>query len=196
MTDRGRPAALLLVLCGVLVGVGNQLPMYTAMHTSPVDSFAFSGSLWEGSVPLPDGHEISPLLNVGAPVLFTAALTVVAGLLALRRGRGVQPARVVALAAAAAFLGVVVAYGVGVLREEEMNNAFEAATGFAYHFDSGFHLLVLAAAAGLVGAVLAQRPRPRTEPPADDAVVVHQFTDDDTPPFGIAFPTTGEARGD
>jgi hypothetical protein len=75
VTDRGRPAALLLVLAGVLTGISNLLPMYTAMHTSPVDAFAFDGTLWVPSSATPESErDVTPLLNVGAPVLFTAAV--------------------------------------------------------------------------------------------------------------------------
>ncbi|KOV81510.1 hypothetical protein ADL03_29380 [Nocardia sp. NRRL S-836] len=187
------------MLAGVLAGVSNLLPMYTVMHTSPVDAFAWDGSLWVPSSATPAAErDVSPLLNAGTPVLVTLVVAVVAGLLALRRDRIAPPARVVALAAAAAFLGAVVAYGVGVLRDEEMVNAFDAGATppFAYHFNSGFYLLVAAAVLALTGAVLVQRPRPAAPEPDDDAVVVHQMTDDDTPPFGLAIPMTGEPRGD
>ncbi len=197
MTDRGRPAALLLVLAGVLAGISNLLPMYTAMHTSPVEAFAFNGSLWEPTSAVPPSElDVNPLLNVGALVLFTAVVTVAAGLLALRRDRIAPPARVVALGAAAAFLGVVVAYTVSVLRDEEMMKAFDggALPSNEYHFNSGFYLLVVAAVLGLAGAVLVQRPRPAVPEPDEEAVVVHRMMDDDTPPFGIAIPVTGEPR--
>ena len=197
MGDRGKPAAVLLVLAGVLAGVGNLLPMYTAMHTSPVEAFAFSGGLWEHAVVTsPTGGGVNPLLNVGAPVLFTAVVTVVAGLLALRRDRVAPPARVVALGAASAFLGVVLAYTVSVLRDEEMINAFDAglSPSFDFHFNTGLYLLALAAVLGLAGAVLAQRPRPALPEPDENAVVVHQVMDDDTPPFGIAIGVRAEKR--
>ena len=195
MTDRGKPAAVLVVLGGVLAAISTQLSMYTVLHRAQ-EVFAFGGTLWRSSTgPLAE-RELNPMMDVGTWIVITVAVLVVAGLLALRRDRVAPPARVVALVAGAAFPGIVTAYAVGVLREEEMINAYEQVSSmpYVYRFDAGLYLLFAAAVLGLAGAVLAQRPRPAVPEPDEDAVVVHQFVDDDTPPFGIAMPVAGEPR--
>jgi hypothetical protein len=84
------------------------------------------------------------------------------------------------------------------LRDQEVMNAYNAALAplYAYHFNSGLYLLIAAAVLGLAGAVLAQRPRPAVPEPDEESVVVHRMMDDDTPPFGIAVPVTGEPRNE
>jgi len=61
----------------------------------------------------------------------------------------------------------------------------------------GFYVLSAAAVVALVGAVLAQRAHQVVQPD-EEAVVVHQFMDDDTPPFGIAMPAdlTAESKSE
>ncbi|ANZ38788.1 hypothetical protein BBK82_24715 [Lentzea guizhouensis] len=188
---------MLLVLGGVLAAVSTQLSTYTVLHRAQ-EVFAFGGTLWRTSAAPTTGRDLNPLLSVGTWVVITVVVMVVAGLLALRRDRVAPTARVVVLVAAAAFLGVVTAYAVGVLREEEMINAYEQASSvpYVYRLDPGLYLLFAAAVVGLAGAVLAQRPRPAVAEPDEDAVVVHQLVDDDTPPFGIAMPVAEEPRRD
>ncbi len=58
----------------------------------------------------------------------------------------------------------------------------------------GLYLLTAAAIIGLIGAALAQHAQPVPQSEPGDEAVVHQFTDDDTPPFGIAMSQEEEAR--
>ncbi|KOV81511.1 hypothetical protein [Nocardia sp. NRRL S-836] len=49
----------------------------------------------------------------------------------------------------------------------------------------------------IAAVVLVHRPRQPVGEPEEEAVVVHRFVDDDTPPFGIVVPVeVGEHRRD
>ncbi|ANZ38786.1 hypothetical protein BBK82_24705 [Lentzea guizhouensis] len=183
-----------MLLGGLLAVVSSLLDMRVAVHDDRDFDRRYVTTLFGTKSEASGLPYVEGLYNQGFAVLLTVAVMVVAAVLA---GRGVRAARVATLAAASVFAGVVVAFVVSALHEEELIKAYAALSSFRYEvtYLPGTYLLVLAAVVGLVGAVLVHRA-PARHPAAqpEEAVVVHQFTDDDTPPFGIAMPNV-ERRG-
>ncbi len=201
MAERGLAVGL-VVLGGTLTAASCFTDLYTTYQQGPV-AFRNWISLWGTRTDRPVGPEVDTVLNAGVPVVIAAALMVVAAVLVLspRLPKVSRTARVTAVVAAGALAGIVLAFVVGVLQEEEFMGSLYGTPGHEYRttYLPGLYLLVAGALAGLVGAMLTQwphQPRPVGEP-GREAVVVHRFTDDDTPPFGIAVPVeTGEHRRD
>ncbi len=191
MTDRGKIAALLLVLGAGLAVVGSFEDTYrTVYHSGFGPDQTFTTTLWIVSSDPADGPERPAYYAVGWPVIGAAVVMVVAAVLTLRH-RTAPIGKAVALAAAGVLAGVVLTYWFQVRHEEEIISAWPGQGGpqAVLSVLAGTYLLIAGAAAGLVGAALAQRKQEPQQPEVEDGVVVHQLdSDDDTPPFGIAMP--------
>lgn len=195
MADRGKRGAFLVLLGGVLVGVSCFEDMYAG---------AFKGapglrdvtSLWGMKTGVPGYPDPDVVAMAGVPVVFAAAMMVVAVALTLLGEKVARVARVVTLVAAGLLVGTVLLFVVEAIRQKQVNNFLNPPEQrYLMTYLPGLYLLVAGAVAGLVGAVLVQREGPVEEEEEPDEVVVHQFMDDDdTPPFGIAMPL--EAKGD
>ncbi|ANZ38790.1 hypothetical protein BBK82_24725 [Lentzea guizhouensis] len=188
MTDRGRVAALLVVVSAVLTGVSSTLDMYTEVQPTTSESITNTTSLWGFRSTMPGFLHTDTVLDDGLPIVVVVALMVVAAVFTVRNGRTASVARSALLVLAGLFAGLVLAFAVGALARAEIARAFPESPAWKYEMEflPGFHLLVAAAVIGLAGAVLAQRAQPAAgELEEETAVVVHQLADDDTPPFGI-----------
>lgn len=162
MSRRGKVAALLVVLGGVLAAVGSAQDMFRAGQASRGDEMAYVRSLWGVRAPGTDFVDVQTAMNAGVAVVFTAVLMVVAVAFTLRRGKVGRNGRVATLATVSVFVGVVLAYVVGVVREEETVRSIEGQTlsTYAVSYLPGWYLLVASAVVALIGAVLAQRTEP------------------------------------
>jgi hypothetical protein len=201
VAERGLGAGL-VVLGGALTAISCFADLYTTYEHGPVPSSRSTISLWGGESGLRGIPEVNTVVNTGVPVVVATALMVVAAVLTVPRLPRINGiARVTTMVAAGALAGIVLAFVVGALHEEELMSPRYGIPGYEFQvtYLPGLYLLVAGALAGLVGAVLAQRPQqPRpVDEPEGEAVVVHQLTDDDTPPFGIAVSAqTEEQRRD
>lgn len=190
MIDRGKIAALLLMLGAGLAVVGSFEDTYRTIYRGIGPEQTLTTNMWIVSSDPPHGPEREAYYAVGWPVIAMAVLMVMAAVLVLTR-RAAHVAKTVALGAAGALAGVVLTYWVQVRHEEEIMSAWPAEGGPAAVLDvlAGMYLLLVGAVIGLVGAVLAQRKQEEQKPEQEEDVVVHQLdADDDTPPFGIAMP--------
>jgi len=201
--DRQRVPVLLVVLGGVLAVVSGFQDMYVVTEKSQMGTWTFTTSLWGMETDLEGYPNMDTVVSAAWPVLITAVLMAVAAVLTLRGGKIASAARPGVMGTASAFAGVVVAFMVGAFYEDEMRTSFDDSTSSVkveMSYLPGFYLLAVSAAVALAGAVLAQRLQPvqRAQPDEEEAVVVHQFMDDDTPPFGIAIPveTPAESKSD
>ena len=192
MTDRGKIAALLLVLGAGLAVVGSFEDTYrTVYHSGFGPDQTFTTTMWIVSSDPADGPRRPAYYAVGWPLIGAAVVMVVAAVLTLRH-RTVQIGKAVALAAAGVLAGVVLTYWFQVRHEEEIINTWPAQGGpqAGLNVLEGMYLLLAGAMTCLVGAALTQRKQEPPQPEEDDdEVVVHQLdSDDDTPPFGIVMP--------
>ncbi|WP_157985300.1 hypothetical protein [Lentzea terrae] len=189
MIDRGRIAALLLMLGAGLAVVGSFEETYRTIYRGIGPERTYTTNMWiVVSSPPSLLPENDAYYAVGWPVIAMAVLMVMAAVLLLLRRSGTV-AKTVALAAAGALAGVVLTYWVQVRHEEEMMTDWPAQGGPTVQLDLlvGMYLLLAGAVIGLVGAVLAQRKQEEQPQEQEEDVVVHQLdADDDTPPFGIA----------
>ncbi|KJK33782.1 hypothetical protein UK23_44785 [Lentzea aerocolonigenes] len=191
MIDRGKIAVLLQVLGAGLAVVGSLQAIYrtTYVYDGKGPGQAMTSTLWIVTSEPPDVPERDAIYAMGWPLVFAAALLVVAAVLTLR-GRTAFVGRVAAMGAAGALGGIVLAYWMQILHEMEIMSGWPAQGGPKVAVDllGGVYLLAAGAVVGLVGAALGQRKQevPQEEEPEEE-VVVHQLdSDDDTPPFGIA----------
>lgn len=191
MTDRGKIAALLLVLGAGLAVVGSFEDTYrTVYHNGSGPDQTFTTTMWIVSSDPPDGPQSPAYYAVGWPLIAAAVVMVVAAVLTLRH-RTAPIGKAVALGAAGVLAGVVLTYWFQVRHEEEIISTWPAQGGpqAVLSVLAGMYLLIAGAMTGLVGAGLAQRKQEPQQAEEDDVVVVHQLdNDDDTPPFGIAMP--------
>jgi len=197
VSDLRKAAVPLVVLGGVLAGVCGFQPMYVVTQTVSRETWTFTTSLWGTRTYASTEVYVESLMSDAVPVLLTAVLMVVAAVLTLRDGKVARAARVGVIGAAGAFAGIVLAFVIVAIQQEERANGYDfgGQTTIELTYLPGIYLLSAAAIIAIVGAALAQRPRPVAQPePDEEAVVVHQFMDDDTPPFGIAMPHEEEAR--
>ncbi|SDN30558.1 hypothetical protein SAMN04488074_14510 [Lentzea albidocapillata subsp. violacea] len=199
MIDRRKTAWVLLALGAVLSVVASLQAVFSTVYKGFGSDLTITWSLWATrSVPQDEAAGQSALFAAGWPVVVSAIVMAVAVVFVVRE-RTAFVGRPLAMGGAGLLAGVVLLYVVQVWELERVINAQpQAGAGqdeLLYH--GGFYLLMVAAVAGLVGAVLAQRrsPEPVAEDDDGEAVVVHQLgSDDDTPPFGLAIPHDDEQR--
>lgn len=184
MIDHRKIAVPLLLAGAGLAVVSSFLDVYGTGDVGR-EREPFSTSLWMVLTGRPVGAPDATYYGAGWPVVITA-VAMVAGVVLLARERTAFIGRPVALTAAGGLGGVVLFYVLQLRHEEALINAWPSAQRYEIVFHEGTYLLIVAAVAGVVGAVFAQRQQP--PPQVDEAeVVVHQLDDgDDTPPFGIA----------
>lgn len=190
MIDRGKTAALLLMLGAGLAVVGSFEDTYRTSYRGLGPEQTLTTNLWIVVSDPPHGPERESYYAVGWPVIGTAVLMVLAAVLMLTR-RTAHVAKTVALAAAGVLAGVVLTYWVQVRHEEEIISAWPAEGGPTAVLDvlGGMYVLIAGAVVGLTGAVIAQRRQEEPTQEQEEDVVVHQLdADDDTPPFGIVMP--------
>ncbi|GLY53181.1 hypothetical protein [Lentzea sp. NBRC 102530] len=197
MIDRRRISLGLLVLTALLAAIGTLQPMFSIVYRGFSHRMTVTTTLWNTTSDPADGPPDQPaIFGAGWPVVL-AVLVVAASVVLLVRERTAFVGRPLAMGGAGVLAGVVFLYVV-LVRELAANISdpqYQSANdNNEVRFHGGFHLLVITAIIGLVGAALAQQ---RTAPSADeeeddeneDGVVVHQLgNDDDTPPFGLAIP--------
>lgn len=156
MIDRRQVAVLLVVLGGMFAVISSYQDMYVFTHNVYTETWTFTTSLWGWRSNLPGDLYLEPVAGQAWPVLIFAGLMVAAAVLTLR---GWAAARVGLLAAAGGFCGVVAAFVVGGIHENELAGFREPDTTKTITYLPGFYLLIAAAILGMVGAVLAQRVR-------------------------------------
>ena len=194
LTTRRVFGAVLGVVAAGLGVTATFLSAYTVQVVANGRTWRFEATSWV--VERDDFRDLLLLepLEFGEPAVAAALVMALSAVLAFR----VPAVRVGSLLGAGVLAGILFLY-VFQLRElkELIDSEPPRGSGkdeLLYH--DGFYLLLIAAAAGLVGAVLAQRrnPEPAVEDEDEgDGVVVHQLdSDDDTPPFGIAIPDDDE----
>lgn len=184
---------LLLVLGAGLAVTSSFQQMYTITFTGGGIRQTMVTTLWGVTWDLQTSAASNTADANGLSVLITAVSMVVAAVLVLRP-RTAHLGRPVAMGAAGALGGVVLAFVFEV--RERANLVIGASPGDAGQstsmtVHSGVYLLVAGVLLGLAGAALAQRKHEEQqgEEGEEDEVVVHQLDDgDDTPPFGIAMP--------
>lgn len=198
MIDRRKVAPILLVLGAGLAAVGGFQNTYRTVYPG------FGGrdqtlttTLWVVTEDPATSVSQEAYNAAGWPVTIAAVLMVVAAVLVLRE-RTSFAGKSAAMGAAGALAGIVFAYVLQVLHQQEIMASWPGEDGRApaLNFLGGTYLLVTAAAIGLVGAALAQsRQQAETGEEDEEAVVVHQLgNDDDTPPFGLAIPAAEEQQ--
>ena len=198
MIERRKIAWVLLALGAVLAVIGSIQDVFSTVYKGFGADLRSTSTLWVTTSNPQDGAvEQTALFAAGWPVVVAAIMMAVAVVL-LTRQETAFAGRPLAVGGAGVLAGILFLY-VFQLRElkELIDSEPPRGSGkdeLLYH--DGFYLLLIAAAAGLVGAVLAQRrnPEPAVEDEDEgDGVVVHQLdSDDDTPPFGIAIPDDDE----
>ncbi|WP_439660522.1 hypothetical protein ACSHWB_02800 [Lentzea sp. HUAS TT2] len=200
MIDRRKVSWVLLVLGALLAVIGSLQAVFSTVYKGFGTDLISTHTLWvTTSNPQDKAVDQPALFAAGWPVVMTAVAMGVAVVL-LARDETAFVGRPLAMGAAGALLGVVFLYVGQVWGLEELITSQPQTRGgqdeLRYH--QGFYLLLVAAVAGLAGAVLAQRREVVAAVDDDgdeDGVVVHQLDgDDDTPPFGIAMPGEDEER--
>ena len=196
MIDRRKIAQVLLALGAGLAVIGSLQDVFSTVYKGFGTDLRSTSTLWITTSNPQDGAAEQPaLFAAGWPVVISAIMMAVAVVL-LARQETEFAGRPLAMGGAGVLVGVLLLYAFQLRELKELIDS-EPQRGSSkdellYH--DGFYLLVIAAVAGLVGAVLAQRrsPEPMVED-EDEGVVVHQLdSDDDTPPFGIAIPDDDE----
>jgi len=194
--DRRKIAQVLLALGAGLAVIGSLQDVFSTVYKGFGTDLRSTSTLWITTSNPQDGAAEQPaLFAAGWPVVISAIMMAVAVVL-LARQETEFAGRPLAMGGAGVLVGVLLLYAFQLRELKELIDS-EPQRGSSkdellYH--DGFYLLVIAAVAGLVGAVLAQRrsPEPMVED-EDEGVVVHQLdSDDDTPPFGIAIPDDDE----
>ncbi|MDX3663425.1 hypothetical protein PV646_39575 [Streptomyces sp. ID05-26A] len=200
MTDRRKIAWVLLALGAVLSVVASLQDVFSTIYKGFGSNLISTSTLWVTSTePAEAGIGPSALFAAGWPVVLSAIVMAVAVVFLLRE-QTASVGRPLAMGAAGMLAGVVLLFTVEVweLREIIESQAANGPEKDEVRFHGGFYLLMIATAAGLVGAALAQRRNPEPlveEDDEGDGVVVHQLDgDDDTPPFGLAIPQDDEQR--
>ncbi|ANZ38785.1 hypothetical protein BBK82_24700 [Lentzea guizhouensis] len=181
---RRRVGAVLLVVAGVLAAVASFQRMYELAFQAPGRQEGYSSSLTIIDVETGEVH--APLDDNGWLLIAVAVLLVVSGLVLLRNR---TVAKALSMAAAGAITGILLSYLLMVRR------IGQPATGLSsidvvVEYRAGIYLWAAAAVAAIAGAVVAQL---QERAPEKD-VLIHEFTDDDTPPFGIAVPVVLEPK--
>jgi hypothetical protein len=196
--ERRKIAWVLLALAAVLSVVASLQDVFSAVYKGFGSDLTITWTLWATRSDPQDGpFGQSALFAAGWPVVVSAIVLAVAVVFVVRE-RTAFVGRPLAMGGAGLLAGVVLLYVVQVWELERVITAApqSGSSKDELRYHGGFHLLMIAAVAGLVGAVLAQRrsPEPAVEDEDEgDGVVVHQLdNDDDTPPFGIAIPGDDE----
>ncbi|ANZ38787.1 hypothetical protein BBK82_24710 [Lentzea guizhouensis] len=175
-----------MVLGAALTAVASLNDLYTSGHEGPAPFATQTVSLWGAKSDAVGDPDVTTVMNAGVPVLLAAAVMVVAAVLTLVPApRTIGTARTTTMIAAGGLVGLVLAFVVGVLHEEELMSSAYDMPGHTYRMSylPGLYLLAAGGLVGLIGAVLVQRRQP---------------TDDDhTPPSGTAVPAeAGEHQRD
>lgn len=186
-TRRALGAVLVFVAAGLAVAATFLTFQFMQVDLRPSGPMRYEETFWEIARNDFGGQWAQEPPRLGSLVVAAAALLVAGGLLSNR----LPLARFGALVGAGLLVG-----GLWAGYEDYQNTIreYEAirSTEFELGLGSGMLALVIATAAGLVGAVAMQEfppraPEPESEP-TGDAVVIHQADDADdteTPPYGF-----------